>query len=100
MLKFIATGMAFAFLAATPAVAQQLPSMTTQAPTIKRTPLQKFDVPEGTRETVMALAEIVPNVLIGKHTHPGPEVSYVLEGELVLMVQGQPDKTYKAGETF
>jgi quercetin dioxygenase-like cupin family protein len=41
----------------------------------------------------MALAEIVPNVLIGKHTDPGPEVSYVLDGELVLMIQGQPDKT-------
>jgi hypothetical protein len=57
-------------------------------------------VPEGSRETVRALAEIVPNVLIGRHTHPGPEVSYVLEGELTLMVQGQPDKTLKAGDTF
>ena len=100
MLKTIAIGAAFAVLAAiTPAAAQQLPSMTTQAPTIKRTPLQKIDVPEGSRETVMALAEIVPNVLICKHTHPGPEVSYLLEGELTLMVQGQPDKTYKVGDT-
>jgi hypothetical protein len=47
MLKVIATVMTLAFLAAVPATAQQLPSMTTQAPTIKRMPLQKFDVPGG-----------------------------------------------------
>jgi len=72
-----------------------------QAPApIKRTPLQKFDVPGTNYETVIGIAEIVPNVLIGKHTHPGPESGYMLEGEMTLMVQGQPDKVLKAGESY
>ena len=40
---------------------------------IKRTPLQKFDVPGTNYETVVGIAEIVPNVNIGRHTHPGLE---------------------------
>jgi quercetin dioxygenase-like cupin family protein len=70
------------------------------AQTIKRTPLQRFDVPGTNYETVIGLAEIVPNVSIGRHTHPGPESGYMLEGEMVLMVQGQPDKVVKAGESY
>ena len=70
------------------------------AQTIKRTPLQKFEVPGTNYETVIGLAEIVPNVSIGRHTHPGPESGYMLEGEMVLMVQGQPDKVVKAGESY
>jgi len=72
-----------------------------QAPApIKRTPLQKFDVPGTNYETVIGIAEIAPNVLIGKHTHPGPESGYMLEGEMTLMVQGQPDKVLKVGESY
>jgi quercetin dioxygenase-like cupin family protein len=79
---------------------QQPPAMTQQAQNIKRTPLQKFDVPGTNFETVIGIAEIVPNVAIGRHTHPGPESGFMLEGEMVLMVQGQPDKTVKAGESY
>ena len=72
-----------------------------QAPApIKRTPLQKFDVPGTNYETVIGIAEIAPNVLIGKHTHPGPESGYMLEGEMTLLVQGQPDKVLKVGESY
>jgi quercetin dioxygenase-like cupin family protein len=72
-----------------------------QAPApIKRTPLQKFDVPGTNYETVIGIAEIAPNVLIGKHTHPGPESGYMLEGEMTLMVQGQPDRVLKVGESY
>jgi quercetin dioxygenase-like cupin family protein len=72
-----------------------------QAPApIKRTPLQKFDVPGTNFETVIGIAEIVPNVNIGRHTHPGPESGYMLEGEMTLIVQGQPDKVVKQGESY
>ncbi len=80
--------------------AQQLPPAATTSPTIKRTPLQKFDVPGTNYETVMALAEIVANANVGRHTHPGPETSYVVEGELTLLVEGQPPKPLKAGDSF
>ena len=80
--------------------AQQLPAATQQVPTIKRTPLQKFDVPGTNYETVIGIAEIVPNVTIGRHTHPGPESGYLLEGELTLMVEGQPPLEVKTGQSY
>jgi quercetin dioxygenase-like cupin family protein len=80
--------------------AQQAPLATTQVQTIKRTPLQKFDLPGTQYETVIGIAEIVPNVNIGRHTHPGPESGFMLEGEMVLIVDGQPPKTVKAGESY
>jgi hypothetical protein len=82
------------------AAQQQPPAAANQSPTIKRTPLQKFDVPSAPLETVLGIAEIVPNVLIGRLTHPGMEGGYVLEGELVLMIDGQAPKTLKAGESY
>jgi quercetin dioxygenase-like cupin family protein len=67
---------------------------------LKRTVLQKFDVPPGERETVTAFIEIPANTDVARHTHPGPEVDYVVQGDLVLNVDGQPPKPYKAGESF
>jgi len=82
------------------AVAQQMAPPPAQTAGLKRTILQKFDVPAGDRETVTALIEIPPNMDVARHTHPGPEVDYVLEGEVNLVVEGQPAKTYKAGDSF
>ena len=48
----------------------------------------------------MAAVEIVPSVMIGRHTHPGIESAYLLEGEIVLMIEGQADKTLKAGDSW
>src|SRR5580700_12156379 len=72
----------------------------TQTAGLKRTVVQKFDVPPGERETVVAVVEIPPNADVARHTHPGPETDYVLEGDLVLNVEGVGPKTYKVGESF
>ena len=64
-------------------------------PAIKRTPLQAIDFPEGYK-TVTGLAEIVPGGASGVHTHPGIETGYILEGEVLMSVEGQPDKTLKS----
>ena len=80
--------------------AQQLPAAVSQTANIKRTPLQKFDVPGTNYETVIGMAEIVPNVLIGKHTHPGPESGFMVEGDMTLLVDGQPPLEVKAGESY
>jgi quercetin dioxygenase-like cupin family protein len=76
------------------------PAITQGAQNIKRTPLQRFDVPGTNTETIIGLAEVVANVNIGKHTHPGPESGYLLEGEMVLIIEGQPDKPLKAGDSY
>lgn len=66
---------------------------------IKRTPLQKIDFPEG-YTTVTAIAEVPAGGAAGWHTHPGIETGYVLEGELDLLIDGQPDKRLKAGDSY
>ena len=66
---------------------------------IKRTPLQKIDFPEG-YTTVTAIAEVPAGGAAGRHSHPGIETGYVMEGELTLMIDGQPPKVLKAGESY
>ena len=67
---------------------------------IKRTPLQKFDVPGTNYETVVGIAEVPANANVGRHTHPGPECGYLLEGEITLLVEGAPPKVVKTGESY
>ena len=77
--------------------------LTTAAATaqdgIKRMPLQKTDFPDG-YTTITGLAEIQPGVSAGRHTHPGIETGYVLEGETVMSIDGEPDRTMKAGDSY
>lgn len=66
---------------------------------IKRTPLQKVEFPDG-YITVTGIAEIPPGAAAGRHTHPGIESGYVIEGEADLLVEGQPAKHLKAGDSY
>src|ERR1044072_4125281 len=66
---------------------------------IKRTPLQKVAFPDG-YNTVTGLAEIEPGAEAGRHTHPGIETGYILEGEVELVMDGQPSIHLKAGESY
>jgi quercetin dioxygenase-like cupin family protein len=66
---------------------------------IKRTPLQKLDFPAG-YNTITATAEVPAGGSVGRHTHPGVEAGYVLEGELELFVEGKPPIKLKAGESY
>jgi quercetin dioxygenase-like cupin family protein len=73
-------------------------SAVAQQSGIKRTPLQTVDFPAG-YNVVSVIAEI-PYGCAGRHTHPGVESTYVMEGEAIIKVAGQPDRTVKAGESF
>jgi len=46
------------------------------------------------------LAEIQPGAEAGKHTHPGEEIAYILEGTVTLEIQGKPGAMKKAGDVF
>ena len=50
--------------------------------------------------TITMEVEIEPNVMIGRHTHPGIEAGYVVSGEIELPIEGQGTKRLKAGEGF
>jgi len=71
-----------------------------QAPAFKRTVLQQGDISVPGREAVTAVAEFQPGASPGRHSHPGEEVGYVLEGRVVVEQQGKPAVTLNAGQTF
>ena len=66
---------------------------------IKRTPLQDVKYPSG-HHIVTVIAEIAPNTLAGRHTHPGVDTGYVIDGEATLIVEGKPDQTLKVGDSY
>jgi len=70
-----------------------------QQASIKRTPLQKVDFPAG-YSTVTAIAEVPAGGAAGRHSHPGVETGYVMEGELELIIDGKPPVKLKAGESY
>jgi len=84
-----------AFASASAAVA-----LFAQQPGFTRKMLQDQSVGVSDRHAVQVLAEFVPGGAAGRHTHPGEELGYVLEGTLQLEVDGQPPRTLKAGEVF
>jgi quercetin dioxygenase-like cupin family protein len=90
MIKKILLGLTIAAIAGV-AIAQQ--------PGIKRTPLQKLDFPAG-YNTVTAIAEVPAGGASGRHTHPGMETGYVMEGELELVIDGKEPMKIKAGESY
>jgi len=61
---------------------------------------QTVDVVGSPYQTVTGIAEIAPNVNIGRHTHPGYETGYVMEGELTLIVEGKPNLALKPGDSY
>ena len=69
-------------------------------PGLTRKLLSQTDGPTPGDVTIVMEVGIEPGVTIGRHTHPGIESSYVLDGELELPVQGQPTRTVKAGDAF
>ena len=93
----LVTASALGFASA--AIAQQ-PAPAQPPSGIKRTPLQKVDVPGTNLDAITAIAEIAPNAAIGRHTHPGPETGYLIEGEMTLLIDGQPPRVLKAGESY
>jgi len=67
---------------------------------IKRTDLQRHDLSVPGREVVQVRVELAPGVSFPKHTHPGEEIIYVLEGTWEYTVEGKPPVTLKAGEVL
>ena len=75
-------------------------TLAAQQPGFTRKLIQDKDLSVADRHAVQALAEFVPGGAAGKHTHPGEELGYVVEGTLELLVEGQPPRIVKAGEAF
>jgi quercetin dioxygenase-like cupin family protein len=67
---------------------------------IKRTDLLRHDLSVPGREIVQVRVDFAPGVAFGRHSHPGEEIAYVLEGSLEYQLEGKPPVTLKAGEAL
>lgn len=67
---------------------------------ITRVPLEAYRVPGVATDVFTMVSEFQPDRTTGRHTHPGVEMTYVAEGEIILKVEGQPARTVKAGESY
>ena len=71
-----------------------------QAPGLWRTDLQRQDLSVPGREVVQSRVDIGPEAPLVRHTHPGEEIIYILEGSLEYQIEGQPPMTFSAGEAL
>jgi quercetin dioxygenase-like cupin family protein len=62
--------------------------------------LQRRAIPGTDLEGVTTTVEIAPGATSARHSHPGEDFGYLIEGTIVLMVDGKPPLTVHAGETF
>jgi quercetin dioxygenase-like cupin family protein len=81
-------------------VGGQSTSYAQQPDPIKRTVVQKLDFPGDTMATLLVMIEVVPNGVVARHTHPGSEMGYVIDGTLALAIGNEPPKTFKQGDTY
>jgi quercetin dioxygenase-like cupin family protein len=66
----------------------------------KRTDLQRHDLSAPGREVIQVRVDFDPGYASPRHTHPGEEIIYVLEGTLEYQIEGQPRATVKPGDVL
>jgi quercetin dioxygenase-like cupin family protein len=66
----------------------------------RRTDLQRHDLSIPGHEVVQARVDFSEAAVFGRHTHPGEEIIYVLEGSIEYQLEGKPAVTLKAGEVL
>jgi quercetin dioxygenase-like cupin family protein len=67
---------------------------------VKVTEIYKADLAtsEG-REGSVFLAELAPGANVGKHYHPGDAFAYILDGTMLLEIEGKDSVTLKPGQS-
>ena len=70
-----------------------------QAPQVgaRRTDLQRHDLSVAGREVVQTIVELSPGTAAPRHSHPGEEIVYVLEGRWEYTLDGAPPVTLESG---
>ena len=81
-------------------IALHLPATGAQQPGVTRVDLQRHDLSAPGREVVQVRVALAPGVVFPKHTHPGDEIVYVLQGTLEYQVEGRASVTLRAGEVL
>src|ERR671915_446428 len=81
-------------------VALDVMTQTAQPLGIRRTDVLRHDLGVPGREVIQVRVDFAPGVAFGKHSHPGAELAYVLEGTLEYQLEGEQPVTLKAGEAL
>ena len=71
-----------------------------RVPGITRTDLQRHDLSVPGREVIQNRVDIAREAPFVKHTHPGEEIIYVLEGSLEYHLEGREPTTLNAGDVL
>ena len=71
-----------------------------QTPGLKRTLLKQTDGPMDGYVTVEMRVELEPAAIIARHTHPGIESGYVIEGGTELAIDGVGTLMLKPGDGY
>jgi quercetin dioxygenase-like cupin family protein len=71
-----------------------------QQPEIKRTNLQRNDLSVPGREVIQVRVDIPAGVTAARHSHPGEEIVYVIDGSLEYSLDGKPPAILKTGEVL
>jgi len=66
----------------------------------RRTDLQRHDLSIPGREAIQVRVDLDPGVSSPRHTHPGEEIIYVLEGTLQYDIEDKPPVTLKPGDVL
>src|SRR5215213_4351627 len=79
--------------------ASALGAQPARPPGTARTDLQRHDLSIPGHEVLQARVDFAPGASFPRHTHPGEEIIYVIEGTLEYEVAGKP-VTLKAGDVL
>jgi quercetin dioxygenase-like cupin family protein len=88
--------------AATEVAAQGTTAVTPPpaTPGVTRRVLSQMDGPMPGYTTVVHEVAVEAGVTVGRHTHPGLESGYVVEGSFDLPIEGQKTLNLKPGDAF
>jgi quercetin dioxygenase-like cupin family protein len=67
---------------------------------VTRAVLRSIEFPGDRYMTESVLVTVAPQAVVGRHTHPGVEMGYLLSGAGTLSIDGQPVRSLKAGDTW
>ena len=99
-MKTLIVGVAMLVVASTlePNVAHAQ-SQQAKKPGFRRTELQRHDLTTPGREVIQVRVEIDPGYFFPRHTHPGEEIIYVIEGTWEYEIDGKT-VTARAGDVL
>ena len=67
---------------------------------LHRTDLVRQDLDVTDRELIQVRVDFDAGVVSPKHSHPGVEVAYVIDGTFEYQLEGRPPVTLKAGDSL